>query len=75
MFDLRPRAADQPPQSFHSTGAAWLKRRSPRQVNNQPTQSAVCGRIHANKAFNYSLQDKARNLQLQPVNYNKSLAF
>lgn len=40
---------------FHNTVAAWLKQRSPRQVNNQPTQSAVCDRFHANKAFSNSL--------------------
>lgn len=40
---------------FHITVAAWLKQRSPRQVNNQPTQSAVCDRFHANKAFSNSL--------------------
>lgn len=41
--------------AFQNTLAAWLKQRSPRQVNNQPTQSAVCDRFHANKAFSYSL--------------------
>lgn len=44
-----------PSRGFQNTVAAWLKQRSPRQVNNQPTQSAVCDRFQANKAFSYSL--------------------
>lgn len=42
--------------AFHNSVAARRERRSPRQVNNQPTQSAVCDRFHANKAFSYSLR-------------------
>lgn len=52
---LLPHANSLTPVVFHNTVAAWLKQRNTRQVNKQPTESAVCDRSHANKAFSDSL--------------------